>query len=280
MLFCTVVSKYRLHQCIAMYNSLRDRMAEAYLAVLAVDRESREVLDGLKLPGMLVMSDEELENDELKELKEKRSSSEYCWTLKPVLLLDLYERFRDFKIFVYIDADIYFFDTPMKLFRRKDKWSVLLTTHKVNRKANGGFAAFLRSNDSYKALEWWKEKCIEWCYYKNDNGRFADQGYLDSMSAKFNGVAYIDIPGANVASWNYFKYDFSIIDGNILVNGSRLIFYHFSGLRMKRYASTVVLCGAEIPCIVCRIYSKALRDAIKEIEGIDGKITDYFYLEK
>lgn len=279
MLFCTVVSKYRLHQCIAMYNSLRDRMAEAYLAVLAVDVESGKVLDALKLPGMLVMSDEELENDELKELKRKRSPSEYCWTLKPLLLLNLYERFREVKIFVYVDTDIFFFDNPMKLFRGKERWHVLLTTHKVNRMTNGGFAAFRRGNNSYMALKWWKDRCIEWCCCKYDNGRFADQGYLDSMSEKFNGVKYINIPGVNVASWNYFQYDFSIIDGNIHVNGIRLIFYHFSGLRLKRYAGTVSLWGAEIPCVVCGIYSKALRDAIMEIEGIDRKVTDYFYLE-
>ena len=131
-------------------------MPEAFLAVLAVDRESGRVLDALKLPGMLVISAEELENDELKELKEKRSPSEYCWTLKPVLLLYLYERFMDVKIFTYVDADIFFFDNPMKLFRRKDRWHVLLTTHKVNRKTNGGFAAFKRSNESNKALKWWR----------------------------------------------------------------------------------------------------------------------------
>ena len=279
-MFCTIVTKHRLHQCIAMYNSLKGRMPEAFLAVLAVDRESGRVLDALKLPGMLVISAEEQENDELRELKGQRSPSEYCWTLKPVLLLYLYERFADVKIFVYADSDIFFFDNPMKLFGRKDRWHVLLTTHKVNRKTNGGFAAFKRSNDSYKALKWWKDRCIEWCYCKYDNGRFADQGYLDSMSGMFNGVEYIDIPGANAASWNYFKYDFSEMDGNILVNGSRLIFYHFSGLRLKRYADTVALCGAEIPCVVCGIYSKALRDAIKKIEGIDRKVTDYFYIGK
>ena len=102
-MFCTIVTKHRLHQCIAMYNSLKGRMPEAFLAVLAVDRESGRVLDALKLPGMLVISAEEQENDELRELKGQRSPSEYCWTLKPVLLLYLYERFADVKIFVYAE---------------------------------------------------------------------------------------------------------------------------------------------------------------------------------
>lgn len=277
-LFCTIASKYRLHQCVAMYHSLKHNMAEAALVVLAVDEESREVFDALKLPGVTVISAKELENTELEKLKRQRNSSEYCWTLKPVLLLHLYESFKDIKIFAYLDADLFFFDNPMKLFKGSGNWSVLLTTHKVNRKANGGFVAFMRGSHANEALKWWKEKCLEWCYYRNDNRRFADQGYLDLMKARFKGVSYLDMQGANVATWNYFKFDLGLKNGNIYVGRSRLIFYHFSGLRLKKIAGSIALYGAEVPCLVCGTYSSALRAAILEIEEVDREITECFYL--
>lgn len=276
-LFCTIVSKFRLHQCIAMYHSLRGFMDETVLYVLAVDEETKRVLDAMQLTGMTVIALEELEDDELKRLKEQRNLSEYCWTLKPLLLLYLYKSQKDFSIFNYLDSDLFFFDNPMKLFKGNRNWSALLTTHKVNRKANGGFVAFMRCNYAYEALKWWKDRCLEWCYYKNDNGKFADQGYLDFMKVRFKGVSYLDMPGVNLAAWNYFKFDLDLKDGNIYVNRNRLIFYHFSGLRMKRISSSVAAYGVEIPCIVCSAYSKAIEKAIKEIEVVDKEITEYFY---
>ncbi len=253
-------------------------MPEAALAVLAVDEECSKVLDALHLPGVTVISAEELEDSELRGLKEQRNSSEYCWTLKPVLLLHLYESFRDTKIFAYLDTDTFFFDNPMSLFQGRRNWSVLLTTHKVNRKANGGFVAFARCSHGYKALKWWKERCLEWCFFRKESGKFADQGYLDFMRAKFKGVLYLDMPGANVATWNYFRFDIGLKDGNIYVGKNRLVFYHFSGLRLKRIDSSTVIYGAEVPCLVCGVYSNALRAAISEIEEVDREITECFYL--
>lgn len=277
-LFCTITSKYRLHQCVAMYHSLKRFTPNAVLAVLTVDEESGRVLEALNLPEVTVIFADQLEDAELRELKEKRNSSEYCWTLKPVLLLKLYENCGDFSIIAYIDTDLFFFDSPMKLFRGSENWSVRLTTHKVNRKANGGFVAFRRCKHGYEALKWWKEKCLEWCYSYNDNGRFADQGYLDFMRARFNGVSYLDMIGANVATWNYFKYDLSLKDGNVFVDKSRMIFYHFSGLRIKKIISSTAIYGAEAPCLICGIYMNSLRSAIKEIEGVNREITECFYL--
>lgn len=261
-----------------MYHSLKRFMADANLVILAVDKESMEVLEALKLNGVKVIPAAELEDAELKELKKHRNESEYCWTLKPVLLLHLYKSCEDVEIFAYLDTDILFFDNPMKLFKNSRSWSVLFTTHKVNRKANGGFVAFMRGRWGYEALKWWREKCLEWCFSRNDSGRFADQGYLDFMRHRFKGVLYLDLHGANVATWNYFKYDIAVKNGQIYVDRNRLIFYHFSGLRLKRKEGSTILYGAEMPCPICAIYSKALRNAISEIEEVDEKITECFYL--
>jgi len=166
----------------------------------------------------------------------------------------------------------------MKLFKGSENCSVLYTTHKVNKKANGGFVAFIRNSQGYAALKWWKQKCIEWCYFTKDNGRFADQGYLDLMRSRFKGVTCINKPGANLATWNYFTFNISLKNGNVYVGSNRLLFYHFSGLRLKKIGSSTVLYGAEAPCLVCEGYSKALRAAISEIELVDSKVAECFYM--
>lgn len=275
-LFSTVVSKYRLHQCIALYHSLRRFLPGATLAVLSVDKESSRALSVMSLPGMYAIDAEELEDERLKALRSERQLNEYCWTLKPVLLLYLLKKLPGYEIYVYLDADIYFFDDPLKLLRQGGNWSVQLTTHKVNRKANGGFAAFRRSWNPSALLEWWRDSCIEWCGCYNDSGRFGDQGYMDYFREKIKGVYYLDAPGANAAPWNSYKHEYIVKGKKIYVDKSPLIFYHFSGLRLKKYGSSVLVTG-DFPCAVCAEYNEALRNAIREISEADANICEFFY---
>lgn len=276
-LFTTIVSKYRLHQCIALYHSIRRFLPEASLAVLSVDSESSGALNTMRLPGMYVIDSEELEDDRLKAIKHERKLNEYCWTLKPVLLLYLLQKLPGYEVFAYLDADIYFFDNPLKLLRHGGNWSVLLTTHKVNRKVNGGFAAFRRSRNTSALLEWWRDSCIEWCGCYNDCDRFGDQGYMDHFREKIKGVYYLDAPGANAAPWNSYNYDYTIKGKKIFVDKCPLIFYHFSGLRLKKYGSSVLVTGDDFPCAVCAEYKEALRNAIGEICEANANICEYFY---
>jgi hypothetical protein len=81
-------------------------------------------------------------------------------------------------------------------------------------------------------LQWWRERCIEWCFDYVDGHRFADQGYLDEFSTRFEGVAVIENPGANLAPWNVGAYAIEFDDGRVLIDGrTPLIFFHFQGLR-------------------------------------------------
>jgi len=276
-MFCTITTKYRLYQCIAMYNSLRKFLPDANLAVLCMDEDTNKLLEKAALPGMRLIPLKQLETKEYRAVKAYRNKTEYCWTMKPVLLQYLIGSYGNFDVITYLDSDLYFFDNPLKLFAGNRKWNVLVTNHKVNRKVNSGFIAFRKNKIANKALEWWRKKCLNWCFDRIENERFGDQGYLDALRRMFNGVKYLKIPGANIAPWNCFNYDFSCKDGRLYVGRCRLIFFHFSGFRLRRIGMSAYAYESDIPCEICRVYCKEVSEAIDYIKSIDCEFAEYFY---
>lgn len=277
-LFCTIATKYRLYQCIALYNSLRRFLPEAILAVLCMDEDTKKLLKKADLPGIKLIPLEMLENKELRTIKAERSLGEYCWTMKPVLLRHLFKKYKNAEIISYLDSDLYFFENPMKLFTGSRRWNVLLTTHKVNRKVNSGFIAFRQTKIANKALNWWCEKCVEWCFSRSERGKYGDQGYLNSIWKKYNGIKYLKIPGANIAPWNCFNYNFSFKGGRLYVGRCRLIFFHFSGFRLRRIGMSTVAYESGIPFAVCSAYCKEVREVTDFIGSINSDIIENFYL--
>ena len=60
---------------------------------------------------------------------------------------------------------------------------------------------------------------------------FTDQKWCDLVPAYFDNVKIVRDPGYNVASWNISQRKIEFDDlGNILVNGSKLKFFHFTKL--------------------------------------------------
>ena len=277
-MFCTIATKYRLYQCIALYNSLRKYLPEAILTVLCMDADTNTILSRAGLPGIRLVALEQLESKELRAVKANRSLGEYCWTMKPVLVKHLFDRYKGFEIIAYLDSDLYFFDNPLKLFTGKRSWNVMVTTHKVNRKVNSGFIAFRRTRTSNQVLEWWRKKCLDWCFDRNDKKRFGDQGYLDLMRKMFNGIKYLKMPGVNIAPWNCFNYDFYVRGGRLYIGRSRLIFFHYSRFHLKRIGSSTYSYEAEIPCEICGVYCKELIEVIDYVKSIDSEIAENFYL--
>jgi hypothetical protein len=74
-------------------------------------------------------------------------------------------------------------------------------------------------------------QCLDWCHDYVDQGRFADQGYLDEWPARYQGLHVIPALGANVAPWNVEQYLVSLRHGVPRVDAEPVIFYHFHGLR-------------------------------------------------
>ena len=94
-----------------------------------------------------------------------------------------------------------------------------------------GWLTFRRDANAFACLEWWRERCLEWCYDREEKGRFADQKYLDDWPTRFTGVKAIEHPGVNLAPWNLVGHQLDWDRGRVWVDGRPLLVFHFHGLK-------------------------------------------------
>ena len=156
-------------------------------------------------------------------------------------LLDWLLRTRpEIDVLTYLDSDLYFFSDPTPIFEAFQGYSTLIIEHRfppqrVQMEAYGrynvGWLTFRRDAQGLACVAWWRDRCLEWCYDRLEDGRFADQGYLDQFPKLFRDVLVLDHPGANLAPWNAGTHQLAEKDGHILVDGQSLIFFHFQNFR-------------------------------------------------
>lgn len=72
---------------------------------------------------------------------------------------------------------------------------------------------------------------MTYCVDDKASGIFVDQKWCDLVPAYFDGVRIVRDPGYNVASWNLSHRRIEItVEGDILVNGHPLRFFHYTKL--------------------------------------------------
>ncbi len=261
--FCTIISRYRLHQLLTLYYSLEQSIKSFKLYVLCMDSESFEILSSLRKDfaqleyAMQLVQLQDIEDERLKTAKLQRSLEEYCWTLKPFLLLYIMRIEKEAKTLIYTDADIYYYADPVPVINSIKSWALLVTNHAIDRNCNGGFVCVKNNNLGTSCMQWWGERCIERCKAERLLGRFGDQGYLDDLVRQNRSVVCVNIPGLNAAYWNYFKYEIEVKNEIYFFNKRRLIFFHFSGLNLDNaYSFIKKLKGKAVEQLYFDYYNK------------------------
>lgn len=241
--YCTYFDHRYLPRGLALYASLRRHCEPFRLWVLCLSGECFAVLSALRLPGIIPLQLHELEafDQELRDVKPSRSLIEYYFTCTPALPAWLFAVNPDIDVLTYLDADLFFFARPDFLLQEFENYSTLIVPHHFSEKNriiqsrgiyNVGWVSFRRSREGLACLHWWRRSCLDWCFVREEPGRYADQKYLERFPEKFAAVQIARHPGVNVAPWNLDRYRLSVDqDGRPTVDGAPVIFFHFSKLQ-------------------------------------------------
>lgn len=243
--FCTLFDSNYLTRGLALHESMVRHIPDFRLFIFAFDERSYEILTELDLKNTKVISLKEFEDPKLLEVKPTRSIAEYCWTSTSSTVLYVLNNFGVDNC-TYIDADICFYSSPEPIFTEMGDNSILLTEHRYspqyNKEVKSGrycvqFVTFKNDERGRKALTWWRDRCLEWCYDRYEDGKFGDQLYLDDWTERFEGVHVMQHLGGGLAAWNVQQYDFVESNGKLtgkeLSSGQQfdVIFYHYHYLR-------------------------------------------------
>lgn len=242
--FCTYFDINYIHRGLALYRSLERYCDEFTLWVLCFDDRTHEVLTDLNLSKARLIRRREFETGDqaLAAARGNRTKVEYYWTCTPSLPLYVFRQEPGIESLCYLDADIYFFSDPKAVFDALGQGNIFITPHDYDEKIYGkdnsagrfnvGVLAFRHSQESLDCLRWWRQRCIEWCYFRVEEGKLGDQVYLDEWPERFSGVVAGPNARINAAPWNISKRAVRK-DGRdrIIVDGEPLVCYHFHKVR-------------------------------------------------
>ena len=146
----------------------------------------------------------------------------------------------------YIDADLFFYSDPAVLLAEMGTKDILLTEHRYSpgydQSVESGrfcvqFVTFRNTSNGMKALRWWRDACLAWCYARVEDGKFGDQKYLDDWEKRFEGVHVLQHPGGGLAPWNVQQFDAFRKDEAVFVREKKsgkefaAVFFHFHGVK-------------------------------------------------
>ncbi len=241
--FCTYFDSNYLLRGLTLYRSLEQSGCEFKLHVVALDDRTYSILSELALPGIipLPLADLEAWEPALLQAKSNRGQVEYYFTLSPLVPLYVFTTNPAADVVTYLDADLYFYQSPEPIFKELGNQSILVTEHRFPERLRGKekfgrynvqYQSFRRDEQGLACLARWKDQCLEWCYDRLEDGKFADQKYLEEWPTLYDRLVILSHKGAGVAPWNWATYPMQLIDGEITIDGSPLIFYHFHGVKI------------------------------------------------
>jgi hypothetical protein len=219
-------------QGISLWLSMERNIKNYTLWIICFDTDLHQLLKKENLVNVRLLKMEDLETEELIEVKKNRSKVEYYWTLSPFIADFVFDRDKTLNILTYIDADLWFKEDPKNIIDDfiNSNQAILLTDHAYeyindNSHKYGKYCVQFIVYDRSKSInirKWWQKKCIEWCYARVENGKFGDQKYLEELPRLFGDQVHIlKNKELILGPWNVFRFP----HGN-------LIAYHFHGLRL------------------------------------------------
>ena len=240
--FCTYFDHRYLARGLALYESLTSHSGPFKLWILCLDQPCYDALQKINLEHARLIKLEDLERGDnaLLEAKKNRSLIEYYFTCTPSLMLYVLNQDPGISLLTYLDADLFFFDSPQKISEETRNASIAIVPHRFPKQYrfleihgiyNVGWVSFRRDEEGLRCAKRWREQCIEWCYDYCEEKRFGDQKYLDEWPSLYKNLVIIRQKGTDLVPWNVLQYKISHKDGSVFIDRDPLIFYHFHALK-------------------------------------------------
>lgn len=239
---CTYFDSGYLSRALVLHSSLVATGADFRLTALCLDDDARAAVERLGSTTLRAVGVAELERYDpaLLEAKPTRSTHEYYFTLGPSFMRYLIER-DGLDHLTYLDADMCFYADPEPLFEEAAGAAVVVVGHRFPERLrhleetgcfNVAWVGFANDADGRACLDWWREQCLEWCFDRVEEDRYADQKYLDQFPSRFARVHELQHLGADVAPWNVADPPLVWDGERFTVGGRPLIFFHFQGMQL------------------------------------------------
>ena len=283
--FCTYFDRNYLYKGLTMCRSVIKHLPDSRLWILCFDDTTYDIMAKLELPNVKLIHYSDFEDDDLLKAKSNRSLVEYYWTCTPALPLYLLNKFPEMECITYLDADLFFFDNPSVAFQEFGDASIFLTEHNYSRnpernilrngRFNVQFLIFRNNVTGRGALEWWQQRCLEWCYIRREDGKLGDQKYLDDWTERFRDVRVSNNKGIGCAPWNINKYVITNRNDKLYVDEDILLFYHFQNfiiLKPGRYRLT----HEKLPDVAKHLIYSVYIDEIEVSMNLVKKINSSF----
>jgi hypothetical protein len=256
----TIVSRNYFAYARTLGDSLRASNPDVEFNVLVVDRKDPTFEE--RHPDWKITWVEDLGIAEFTHVAFKYDILELNTNVKPTFAKRLLAKHD--KV-IYLDPDIFVYDSLAPVYDRLDRHPVILTPHTTtpidDDKLPGeleflnsgiynlGFAAFNASSDAAHLLDWWERRCLNQAYNDQPNGLFVDQKWMDFAPSLCPDACILREKTFNVAYWNLHEREVRSEGGKPYIGDQPLVFFHFSGLpprgdqRISKYQTRFTLDG-------------------------------------
>lgn len=275
--YCALFDIKYAHFGLTLYSTFR-KYSDAKIYLFPFDNKTYDLLTSLSLINTVIVKQSEFENERLLKVKPSRTKSEYCWTCTSSIIRYILKKYNE-SLCIYLDSDLGFFNDPALLLSEFEGKSVLITGHNFSSENkhhegpsgtyNVQFVGFRNDTNGNTVLNWWCDRCIEWCYARVEGGKFGDQKYLDGWPQKFKGVHVLKHIGGGMAPWNATQFTITKENGVLMANETKtgikqpLVFYHFHDFCPQRLSVNY-----RLPKSANLIYADYLDDLRKTKETI------------
>jgi hypothetical protein len=239
--FCTLFDRNYLARGLALYQSLARHCPRFGLWVLCLDDDTFAALSELNFPEIhpIQISVLEQHDPQLWAAKEGKSPLEYYFTCTPTLPLFIFNMVPEVDLITYLDADTFLFSDPKDIFAELGDHPIGIVENRFRPGLrdprefgtyNVGWLSFRRSAVALECLSRWRSNCLEWCFHRVEDGKYADQKYLDDWPKLFPTTKVIQHNGLCVAPWNVRVEALKVRCNEVYVGNQPLILFHFSNI--------------------------------------------------